>query len=76
MSLELQAHVGLRIVEARKAAGLSQRELGLAVGSATRTVQSWETSQRIPRTGTLERIAQVTGRSAAWFYTYDEGLAA
>lgn len=72
MSGETQVQVGPRIVRARKEKGLSQRELGLAVGSATRTVQTWEAGQRVPRLNTLKQIADVTGRPVSWFYEPDE----
>lgn len=73
MASELQVRVGKRIVEARKARGLSQRELGLLIGAATRTVQTWEGGQRHPRPATLARIAKKTGRPMSWFY--EDGLA-
>ena len=65
----MQVSVGLRISEARKESGLTQQAFGRKVGSAARTVQTWEHGQRIPRAETMERIALLTGRPVWWFYT-------
>lgn len=68
MAQDLQAIVGRRIAEARRAVGLSQSQLARAVDGATRTVQTWEAGQRIPRTTTFSKIALVTGKPVSWFY--------
>ncbi len=60
--------IGSQIARARLAVGLTQRELGLAVGQASRTVQAWESDSRNPRLPALERVALVTGRPVSWFF--------
>ncbi len=68
-------NVAARIKEARESAGLSQRELGLAVGHATRTVQSWEHSDRMPRFDALSAVAEATGKTVGWFYEPEKEVA-
>lgn len=78
MAHELQVRVGARIAEARRAKGLSQRELAIKTGNATRTIQTWEAGARSPRPATLERIAAAVEKPVSWFYTShdDEPVAA
>lgn len=49
--------IGQRIKEARKVAGLTQRELAEKAGTATGTIQQYELGKRQPRIGQLQRIA-------------------
>lgn len=48
---------GQRIKAARKAAGLTQKELGKKLGVAYQTFAQWENDLRNPKMETLERIA-------------------
>jgi transcriptional regulator with XRE-family HTH domain len=73
---ELQVRVGIRIAAARRARNLSQRDLSLLVGSATRTIQTWEAGQRHPRPDALARVAAATGRPVSWFYEVEPDQAA
>lgn len=43
----------------RKRAGLSQAELGEAVGMSQRSVSNWETGRAVPRPGLIPVIARV-----------------
>ena len=47
---------GQRIKEARKKAGLTQKELGEKLGVAYQTLAQWENDLRNPKYETLQRI--------------------
>lgn len=49
----------LRIVDQVTRTGISQRELGEAVGASVRTVQNWASGQAAPRGGSRERLLDV-----------------
>ena len=51
--------MGKRIKEARKQAGLTQKELAQKLGLATGTVQQYELNKRSPRIEQLKEIASV-----------------
>jgi transcriptional regulator with XRE-family HTH domain len=73
----LQARLGRRIAEARRAREISQVELAKAVGASERSVQNWEAGARWPsKRGQLERIADALGRPVDWFIAPDEQVAA
>jgi DNA-binding transcriptional regulator YiaG len=46
----------LRIVEEVTGSGISQQELGNAVGASVRTVQNWASGEAAPRSGSRERL--------------------
>lgn len=46
----------LRIVEQVTGSGISQRELGSAVGASLRSVQNWATGESAPRGGSRTRL--------------------
>lgn len=52
---------GQRIKEARKKAGLTQKELATKLGIAYQTLAQWENDLRNPKPGTLEKIANALG---------------
>lgn len=52
---------GQRIKEARKKAGLTQKELGQRLGVTYQTLAQWENDHRNPKPETLERIAEALG---------------
>ena len=56
-----------RIKEARKKAGLTQKELGARVGMSEAMIGQYETGYRRPKYSTLERIAEAVGVDAMWF---------
>lgn len=49
--------------EARKEAGLTQKQLASMLGVATGTVQQWELSTRFPRVEMLEKLEEILGIS-------------
>lgn len=62
--------LGTLIREARKAAGYKNAEtLAVRLGVGQRTVQRWETDKSEPSISRLREIAELTGRSLAYFIT-------
>lgn len=55
---------GGRLQQVRKAAGLSQEQLGELVGMSRQAVSKWETDQAAPDVGTLALLCGVLGVSA------------
>lgn len=68
-----------RLKEARLAANLSQKELGIAAGidqfSASPRVNQYETGKHTPDFLTLKRIAGVLHVPTAYFYAEEDELA-
>lgn len=71
--------VAKRLKEARTAAGLSQKSLGIAAGidefSASARMNQYETGKHTPDYTTLSRIAKVLKLPVAYFYTDTDDLA-
>lgn len=57
--------IGAKIREVRRAAGLTQKELGAAVGKGISTVSEWEKDLRSPDVELIPRIADACGVSIA-----------
>lgn len=55
-----------RLKSARKRAGLTQRELGEAVGISAQAIAQWEQGQTAPSNSNALKVAQATGVSAQW----------
>ena len=55
---------GERLQQVRKAAGLSQEQLGDLIGMSRQAVSKWETDQAAPDIETLARLCGVLGVSA------------
>lgn len=49
--------IGERIMEARKAVGLTQEELGKRIGVSASMVSQYETGARTPKIGTIQRFS-------------------
>lgn len=68
-----------RLKEARIAAGLSQKQLGIAAGidefSASPRINQYETGKHTPDFSTLKRIARVVCVPPAYFYAEEDELA-
>ena len=68
-----------RLKEARLAAGLSQKALGIAAGidefSASARINHYEKERHLPDYYTLERIASVLKVPVAYFYAESDELA-
>lgn len=58
--------IGQRIKEARKSAGLTQRELAEKAGTATGTIQQYELGKRQPRIEQFQAIADVLNVDVNW----------
>lgn len=72
--------VAKRLREARVAASLSQRELGIRAGMdpsvASPRINQYERAKHLPDPQTLERLGAVLGRPLPYFYAADDELAA
>ena len=68
-----------RLKEARKAAKLSQKQLGIAAGmdefSASARMNHYEKGRHTPDYSTLRRIAKVLNVSVAYFYAESDEIA-
>lgn len=71
--------IAKRLKQARIAAGLSQRELGIRAGIdlsvASQRVNQYERQRHQPAFEVVRRLAQVLKLPPAYFYTSDEPLA-
>lgn len=66
-------NVGLRILALRKAKGLSQTELGRAVGVTFQQIQKYENGVNRVSSSRLQRFAQVLEVSITSLFGEDEG---
>ncbi|HEY0841464.1 helix-turn-helix transcriptional regulator [Methylotenera sp.] len=68
-----------RLLEARLAAGLSQKRLGIAAGidefSASPRINQYERGVHVPDYSTVERLALVLNVPTPYFYTRDDDMA-
>ena len=68
-----------RLNKARLAAGISQKQLGIAAGidefSASPRINQYERGVHVPDFATLERLALVLDVPTPYFYTRDDDLA-
>lgn len=68
-----------RLKEARIAAGISQKELGIAAGidefSASPRINQYETGKHTPDFTTLKQLANVLAVPTAYFYAEEDDLA-
>lgn len=71
--------VAKRLKEARLAAGLSQKSLGIAAGidefSASARMNQYETGKHVPDYSTLMLIAKILKVPVAYFYAESDDLA-
>lgn len=68
MADRIDAHVGARVRLRRTALGVSQEELGDALGLTFQQVQKYERGQNRIAAGRLYRIAQYLSVPVDWFY--------
>jgi transcriptional regulator with XRE-family HTH domain len=61
--------VGKRILDCRTANDISQSKLAELTGVSTAAIWQWETRGRIPRAGTLRKIADVLNVSPSYLLT-------
>jgi PAS domain S-box-containing protein len=64
------AAVGGRIAQARRRAGLTQKELAARVGVTQRSIQGYEAGAVVPYRH-LDHLAEILGREAMWILTGD-----
>ena len=68
-----------RLKQARLKLGVSQEKLGKMAGidatSASARMNQYERGKHSPDFALVQRLAQILGQPASWFYTDDEGLA-
>ena len=62
----------MRIKEARKKAGLTQKELGERLGLSFQSIAQWENDLRRPKIDTVKRIATALDCSVEWLMGWDE----
>jgi transcriptional regulator with XRE-family HTH domain len=71
--------VALRLKQAREAAGISQRGLGIAAGFdptvASPRVNQYEAGKHTPDVRSLEMLGKVLGKPVSFFYAVDDTLA-
>lgn len=63
------ATFGDRVVAAREAAGLGQKELAHSLGVGLRTLRGWEEDRAEPRADRLRVLAGMVGVSLSWLLT-------
>ncbi len=68
--------IGERIRQRRHSLDLSQARLAVALGIDQSTVAKWERGPNSPRHGTLQRLAECLGVSAAWLIGGEEPVRA
>ncbi|MDP3559859.1 MAG: helix-turn-helix transcriptional regulator [Legionellaceae bacterium] len=75
----MDSPIAKRLKEARLAAKISQKKLGIAAGmdefSASARMNHYELGRHTPDYSTLKRISEILNISPAYFYTEDDRLA-
>lgn len=64
--------VGARIRQARILAGISQGDVGKAIGLSFQQVQKYELGSNRVSAGRLDQIARALGRRIEWFFVDDD----
>lgn len=71
--------IGHRLSFARKAKGISQKQLGILAGidefSASPRINQYERGKHVPDFATAQRLAEVLSIPVAYLYAADEDLA-
>lgn len=60
------------IQQARKSAGLSQKELAQKLSVSDKTISAYESSRAVPPVPTLKKIAEITHQPINVFFQEDE----
>lgn len=51
----------MRLKSLREQKGITQKELGAAIGVEQNTISQWETQNRLPRADKLPQLAKILG---------------
>ena len=74
--MRLEAIIAERLGEARKAAGLTLQDLGVAAGIEEETAKvrmhQYEQGKHLPPYSMLERLAETLGKPISWFVCEEE----
>lgn len=74
--MKLEKVIGIRIREARKAAGLSQEALGVLIeieeATARVRIHQYEFNKHVPPLSTIEKIANALNKPTEWFFVNDD----
>jgi len=77
--MSVQTLFSRRLKEARKRAGLSQKQLGILSGidefSASARINQYERAKHLPDLDTSKRLADVLNVPMAFLYCYEDELA-
>lgn len=77
--MSVQTLFSMRLKEARKRAGLSQKQLGILAEidefSASARINQYERAKHLPDLDTAKRLADVLGVPMAFLYCYEDDLA-
>jgi len=65
---DLKARIGQSIREARKAKGLTQKELGLKLGVADSVITNYESGKQNLTVDTIQKVADVLGVEVSSFF--------
>ena len=68
---QIKTTIGLNLKAARKAKGLTQRELAQAVDTDAFQVSRWERGSVRPTDSTLVRLGQELDVDYGWFFTQE-----
>lgn len=75
----METPIPVRLKAARKAAGYTQQQLGMALGmdpnTASARMNQYERGKHTPDYQTMQRIGKVLGVPTAYFYCEDDLLA-
>ncbi|WP_305374052.1 helix-turn-helix domain-containing protein [Photobacterium leiognathi] len=74
----METPIPVRLKAARKAAGLTQQQLGIALGmdpnTASARMNQYERGKHTPDYQTMQRIGKILGVPTAYFYCEDDIL--
>ncbi len=63
---------GKRLQDAMQERGMTERELGRAIGRAYQTVNAWKLGDTTPNADDIPKLATALDKSLSFFYTDDD----
>ena len=75
-STEADVRMGVRLIDARRAAGLTQRTVAAAVGVSAAQLQKYEKRTNRLSATSLPIVADLTCKSVGWFFDEEPVLTA